>query len=150
MSRNILSVVLYDRLALAVATGSLILGCNTLEPTSTLPEGAELFEAPGVYEVWWARTEVCAELRGRFEDVTWYVVPGARTFDTETGEKVGYWVKSSQGTRIVLAGDYQDHELVVRHEILHDLLGREGHPDDYFRDRCGLTWDTFGSDLALH
>ena len=77
-------------------------------------------------------------------------MPGVRTFETDTGEKVGYWLKSHQGTRIILAGDYRDHELVVRHEILHDLLGREGHPDAYFRNRCSLTWDTFAPELALH
>ena len=85
------------------------------------------------------------------DKVTWYVVPGVRTFPTEAGERVGYWSKSRMGTRIILAGNYRDDELVVRHEMLHELLGREGHPDVYFRDRCLLTWDTFPEPVvALH
>lgn len=132
-----------DRLAIMASVGTLILGCAALEPSSPLPQGAIQIEAPVSYGTWWLRTEACAELTGRMDNVTWYVVPGVTTFQTESGEKVGFWTKSSEGTRIILAGDYRDHELVVRHEILHDLLGREGHPESYFRDRCQLTWDTF-------
>jgi hypothetical protein len=34
---------------------------------------------------------------------------------------------------------------VVRHEMLHALLGRQGHPSEYFVTRCGLTWASWGS-----
>jgi hypothetical protein len=140
-----------DRLAILASAGTLILGCAALEPTSSLPEGAVQMEAPMSYQLWWHKTEGCAELTGRMEAVTWYVVPGVSTFPTESGDKVGFWTKSPDGTRIILAGDYRDHELVVRHEILHELLGREGHPEMYFRDRCQLTWDTFEDPaIALH
>lgn len=132
-----------DRLAIMASAGTLILGCAALEPTSSLPEGAVQIQAPMSYAVWWNRTEVCAGLTGRMDAVTWYVVPGVSTFQTESGEKVGFWTKSPNGTRIIVAGQYRDNELVVRHEILHELLGREGHPEMYFRDRCNLTWDTF-------
>ena len=140
-----------DRLAVLASFGTLILGCAALEPASALPEGAIQMEAPLSYGTWWDKTEGCAELTGRMDRVTWYVVPGVSTFQTESGEKVGFWTKSAEGTRIILAGDYRDHELVVRHEILHELLGREGHPERYFRDRCHLTWDTFDDPvIALH
>ena len=132
-----------DRLAILASVGTLILGCAALEPTSALPEGAIQMEAPPSYGTWWDKTEGCAELTGRMDRVTWYVVPGVSTFQTESGEKVGFWTKSAEGTRIILAGDYRDHELVVRHEILPELLGRGGHPARYFRDRCHLTWYTF-------
>ena len=140
-----------DRLAILASAGTLVLGCAALEPMSSLPEGAVQIEAPVTYGTWWFKTEACAQLTGRMDKVTWYVVPGVSTFQTESGEKVGFWTKSPEGTRIILAGDYRDHELVVRHEILHELLGREGHPEPYFRDRCHLTWDTFEDPaVALH
>ena len=140
-----------DKLAIMASVGTLILGCAALEPATSLPEGAIQMEAPMSYQLWWDRTESCAELTGRMDQVTWYVVPGVSTFQTESGEKVGFWTKSPGGTSIILAGDYRDHELVVRHEILHELLGREGHPETYFRDRCQLTWDTFDDPVvALH
>jgi hypothetical protein len=140
-----------DRLAILASAGTLVLGCAALEPTSSLPEGAVQIEAPMSYGAWWFKTEMCAQLTGHMDKVTWYVVPGVSTFQTESGDKVGFWTKSPNGTRIILAGDYRDHELVVRHEILHELLGREGHPESYFRDRCHLTWDTFDDPaVALH
>jgi hypothetical protein len=34
-------------------------------------------------------------------------------------------------------------EMVVRHEMLHDLLGRPGHPDPPFGVGCPLTWESW-------
>ena len=150
MSATPISHVL-DRLAILASTASLVLGCSVLDPVSELPEGAISFTPPASYAEWWTSTEACAELSASMDAVTWYVVPGVATFPTESGDKVGYWSKSREGTRIIVAGNYREHELVVRHEILHELLGREGHPDEYFRDRCRLTWDTFPEEtVALH
>ena len=150
MSATPISHVL-DRLAILASAATLVLGCGVLDPVSELPEGAVQFSPPAQYTVWWGRTETCAQLTSSMEAVRWYVVPGVATFPTESGDKVGYWSKSREGTRIIIAGDYRDHELVVRHEILHELLGREGHPDEYFRQRCQLTWDTFPEEtVALH
>jgi hypothetical protein len=140
-----------DKLAIMASLGTLILGCAAMEPATSLPEGAIQMDAPLSYQAWWNKTESCAQLTGRMDQVTWYVVPGVSTFQTESGEKVGFWTKSPGGTSIILAGDYRDHELVVRHEILHELLGRDGHPETYFRNRCQLTWDTFEAPaIALH
>lgn len=132
-----------DRLAILASGATLVLGCSVLDPVSDLPAGAVEFVPPTSYAGWWDKTQSCAGLTSSMENVTWYVVPGVRTFPTEAGDKVGFWSRSRVGTRIIFAGDYRDHELVVRHEILHELLGREGHPDEYFRDRCRLTWDTY-------
>jgi hypothetical protein len=38
--------------------------------------------------------------------------------------------------------------MVVRHEMLHDLLGRAGHPDPPFGSPCTLTWATWQGDRA--
>ena len=139
-----------DRLAVLSSAATLFLGCSTLGPEATLPDGAIAFEPPAAYSVWWEETEACADIESDMGRVLWIVVPNVRTFPTESGEKVGYWSRTRFGTQIILAGEYRDHALVVRHEILHELLGREGHPDDYFRVKCQLTWDTYPeADLAV-
>lgn len=38
------------------------------------------------------------------------------------------------------------NEMVVRHEMLHDLIGRPGHPDPPFGSPCPLTWATWHGD----
>jgi hypothetical protein len=39
-------------------------------------------------------------------------------------------------------------EMVVRHEMLHDLLSRPGHPDPPFGKGCPLTWNTWHGGAA--
>ena len=118
--------------------------CEVLGPPGALPENAQLILPPEEYRAWWNSTEACSGLSGRFGEIEWYVVPGASTIQTDHGPRVGVWSRSSEGTRIVLAGNYAGSELVVRHEMLHALLDRGGHPPEYFEDRCGLTWETWG------
>lgn len=118
--------------------------CASLEP-GPLPEGAVPLTAPPAYADWFERTEACAGLSGDFTAIEWYVVPDVTTFETELGDKVGLWEQTGGVTRITLAGAYTEHEMVVRHEMLHDLLGREGHPQEYFVTRCHLTWDSWAS-----
>jgi hypothetical protein len=107
------------------------------------PEGAIPLPAPAVYAAWFARTEACAGLRGDPARIEWLVVPGVETFPTEAGPKHAMWTRRGDRHRIVLAGNYVQHEMVVRHEMLHALLGRGGHPAEYFEARCGLTWETW-------
>lgn len=121
-----------------------LLGCTT-EPSSALPEGAQEFAPPATYQAWWASTEGCAEIRGNVNRIKWYVVPGVSTFPTEGGEKVGIRIKTGSDVRIVIAGNYVEHEMVVRHEMLHALLNKPGHPAEYFQDRCHLTWETWAA-----
>jgi hypothetical protein len=120
--------------------------CEALGPAEPLPATAQLLAAPEQYRAWWAKTEACSGRTGDFTQVSWYVIPNATTFSTDVGDKVGLWSHSSAGVRIIIAGIYSDNELVVRHEMLHALLDREGHPKEYFQDRCGLTWDSWGNE----
>ena len=122
-------------------------GCSH-EPTPVLPDGAVAFTAPAAYVTWWDKTSQCSELSGNMGRVEWYVVPDVATFATEQGEKVGIRVKTGDRIQIVLAGQYQMHEMVVRHEMLHALLREPGHPDLYFTDKCRLTWATWQEDNA--
>lgn len=128
-------------LALLVAAG-----CSSFAPVDErLPYGALPMVAPAEYGAWFERTAACSGLRGAFDRIQWYVVPGVETFATAAGPKVGMWEKHGGVARIIIAGRYRDHEMVVRHEMLHHLLDREGHPADYFVDRCRLTWESWNA-----
>lgn len=103
------------------------------------PEGAVPFDPPPEYRTWWAETEACSGRRGDFDTIAWATVPG-RGFACPSGTCVGRW---EPGSRIYLAAAFQRHELVVRHEMLHALLDRAGHPDPPFGRGCPLTWETW-------
>ena len=120
--------------------------CATLAPSEgLLPPGAVQISPPTVYQDWAQRTRSCSGLEGDLSTVQFYVIPGVQTFSTKDGEKVGLWSREGRTDRIVIAGNYENHEMVVRHEMLHALLQREGHPSGYFVDRCHLTWETWNS-----
>lgn len=121
-----------------------LLGCMT-EPTVALPEGAVRFTAPVIYSSWWTKTEGCSELTAQMQRIEWYVVPNAATFETDQGPKVGIRIKAGDRITIVVAGDYQNHEMVVRHEMLHAILDKPGHDPLYFEQRCHLTWASWAA-----
>jgi len=102
------------------------------------PLGAEAWSAPPSYRVWWERTEACSERTGSFEAVQWLIVPGDG-FDCPSGKCAGRW----EPGRIYIASAFVDDEMVVRHEMLHALLDRGGHPNPPFGVGCPLTWDTW-------
>ncbi len=111
----------------------LVLGCGFE------PDGEVAFEPPPVYHEWWGKTQTCSGQTGDFERVSWFVIEG-RGFDCPGGECAGHWEDDHS---IYLASDWMMNEMVVRHEILHELLGRSGHPDPPFGRGCALTWDTW-------
>jgi hypothetical protein len=127
---------------LAVAVSA----CASLAPSDALlPVGAVRLDTPAVYHDWSQKTQSCSGLAADLSTVQFYIVPGVETFPTEDGQKVGLWMKDGGSNRIVIAGNYANHEMVVRHEMLHALLQRQGHPADYFVERCHLTWDSWNS-----
>jgi hypothetical protein len=131
-----------------LAQGSLALaviaGCTPTEPSAPLlPDGAIAIDAPLEYAVWFERTERCAGLSGRITAIKFYVIPGVDTFLTDQGQKVGMWTRRGDDHTIIVAGNYRSHEMVVRHEMLHSLIGQSGHPAEYFAERCQLTWETW-------
>ena len=131
--------------SLAVAT-LVIGGCSSFSPSGpALPVGAIPMAEGPEYRAWFAKTELCSGLKGQYDVVQWFVVPGAETFSTREGPKVGIWEKSGRSAKIVVAGNYSSHEMVIRHEMLHHLLDREGHPGAYFVDRCHLTWESWSA-----
>ena len=136
--------IIEKQIRLLAASVLLIGGCSSLAPSDLeLPPGAVPFAAPAIYGAWFAKTEACAGVRARFQNIQWYLVPDAATFPTAAGPKVGMWEKSGSEARIIVAGRYADNEMVVRHEMLHHVLDREGHPTEFFVDRCHLTWESW-------
>lgn len=104
----------------------------------SLPAKAQLIEAPPAYALWWQVTESCSGLTGDLSKVRFYVVPGVNTIADGSDQSLGMWYSS--GNRIVLAGGHELDPRVVRHEMLHALIGPtngEGHPNEYFVQRCG-------------
>jgi hypothetical protein len=103
------------------------------------PAGSQSWEPPAIYREWWAATEACSGLSGDFDRVEWMVVPG-ESFECGSGQCVGHW---DPDHKIFLADQWKEHEMVVRHEMLHDLMRRSGHPNPPFGHGCPLTWDTW-------
>jgi hypothetical protein len=107
--------------------------------------GEQAIDAPAKYRTWWAKTEACSGLTGDFDRVEWLQVPGYG-FPCSSGKCAGHWESDH---RIFIAADWADNEMVVRHEMLHDLLHRAGHPSPPFGQGCPLTWATWtGSDTV--
>ena len=126
-------VVLRSVRSSAVALVTLLAACGFD------PAGSQPWEPPAVYRQWWAATEACSGLSGPFDRVEWMVVPG-ESFECGSGQCVGHW---DPGHRIFLASEWTGHEMVVRHEMLHELMRRSGHPDPPFGNGCPLTWETW-------
>ncbi len=99
---------------------------------------------PAVYREWWGKTEACSGLTGDFGRVRWSVVVGP-SFPCASGRCAGHW---EPGHRIYLAEGWAMNEMVVRHEMLHDLLDRSGHPEVPFGTPCTLTWATWQGDRS--
>jgi hypothetical protein len=118
------------RRVLPIVIGLMICGC------AFEPQGDEPIDPPSQYRTWWARTEACSGRQGNFDRIKWYVVPG-HGFKCPGGTCAGHWNSDHD---IFIAGDWTNTEMVVRHEMLHDLLGQSGHPDPPFGKGCGLTW----------
>jgi len=67
--------------------------------------------------------------------VSWYVVPNTAILSHQGRQVVAYWIGNPD--RIVLADASRDNGSIVRHEMLHALLHRNGHPRDAFLTACG-------------
>jgi hypothetical protein len=115
--------------AVLVAAG----GCG-FDPVGDVP-----MDPPPVYREWWAKTQACSGLRGNFDRVRWSVIEGT-SFPCSSGQCAGHWRNDHH---IFLASEWVMDEMVVRHEMLHDMIGRPGHPAPPFGEGCPLTWETW-------
>src|SRR5260221_14753061 len=105
---------------LIAALCTISIGCNSFEP-----EGDTPFQPPAVYREWWAKTQACSGRKADFNRIRWALVPG-NSFPCKSGQCVGHWESNGE---IWIASDWKDNEMVVRHEILHALIGEPGHPN---------------------
>ncbi|MFL5558932.1 MAG: hypothetical protein ACJ794_09920 [Gemmatimonadaceae bacterium] len=110
---------------------------NIVEPP--LPDDAEQFSPPAVYSTWWQMTQACSALTGSLAGVTWYQTSKI-VYDTESGDVIaGYWLAASN--RIVLTSSVMLDGGIVRHEMLHALIRKGGHPRGQFLGNCAGTVD---------
>lgn len=99
--------------------------------TDPLPASARLLQPLAPYRTWWQLVEGCSGLTGSFDAVQWYVADHVSPDDNTVDAK---WLSS--GNRVVLTPASSRDGGVVRHEMLHALLRRGGHPTEYFGAKC--------------
>ena len=102
-----------------------------------MPWAVELEEpmasVPEAYREWTADVAECmghtpAFAVGRFERIRWYTSPSI--VNRESGEEaLGLWTEPH---KIVIRSDHTRDERVVKHELIHDLLGSGAHRSAYF------------------
>lgn len=101
------------------------------------PSDAQQFSPPAVYSTWWNMTQACSGLTGSLGAVTWFKTTQALR-DSRTGDPIGgYW--NSFTNRIVLTTAAVLDGGSVRHEMLHSLLRKGGHPRNQFLGKCAGT-----------
>lgn len=121
----------------AAAAVALSIGCRAeaiVAPPPDLPASAQPLTPLQTYAGWWADVERCAGLTADLSRVQWFVVPNADSFNYRGTYYDGYWW--SRVHWITLADTKIENAALVRHEMLHDLLGRGDHPALYFQQRC--------------
>jgi hypothetical protein len=99
-----------------------------------LPAGAEALAPLATYADWWQATENCAGRHGDMSRVSWFAIPDHASFIYGSTSYDGYWWNGVHW--ILLAGEKVTDGMIVRHEMLHELLGRGDHPPEYFQGRC--------------
>lgn len=122
-----------------ILVGLILLAACGFDPGNDSP-----MTPPAIYREWWAKTEACSGLSGDFGRIHWNVIPGY-SFPCKSGTCAGHWESDHQ---IYIASDWTDNEMVVRHEMLHDLLNRGSHPDPPFGNPCPLTWASWSGAVA--
>lgn len=113
---------------------SLVLACESTTAPN-VPPTAVAFQAPARYALWWRLTQACSGITGDLAAVSWYVVPNTRRLSYQGQQVDAYWIGDPD--RIVLADSLRNHGPTVRHEMLHVLLHRNGHPRDAYLEACG-------------
>jgi hypothetical protein len=101
------------------------------------PTGGEPLNPPQEYRELWAEALACTGRVGDFTDLRFTVIEGD-CFDTPKGCAAGW----TDGNHITLASGWKDHPMIVKHEMIHTLIG-DGHPAVPFETPCKATWDSW-------
>ncbi|MBK6487788.1 MAG: hypothetical protein IPF98_13135 [Gemmatimonadetes bacterium] len=101
------------------------------------PDGAAPLDVPDAYRTWWADLERCAQRSADFDRLRFWTVNG-ETFPCPDGPCAGRWQSPHH---IYIAERWINHPALVKHEMLHDLLGTGDHPPATFGPAgCNLFW----------
>lgn len=112
----------------------LLFGCDTFAVRD-----AHVIQPPALYHEMWDSAQVCTGRRGRFSDLTFFVAEELESRGEilaghyEPGEKVIYLLEG-----------WENHPMVVKHEMIHALGVYPGHPAVPFESPCKATWETYG------
>lgn len=90
------------------------------------------FAPPVVYLDWWEATEACSGRNGDFARIDWYLASWIE------GDGVNAWGRWSPPHEIILVDGWEANEDVVRHEMLHDLLGGDREHGNPAWEACDL------------
>ena len=92
----------------------------------------EPLEPLPVYTEWWAENESCSGRTADMGRIAWY------TATSIVGDEIvarGVWTPPHE---IILVRGYEDEEITVRHEMLHDLLDGDPEHTSPLWTSCGL------------
>ena len=122
-----------ERFTVQAAFLSLLSAC-ALATEPPFPSSAVRVVAPPQYALWWNMVETCADRTADMARVSWYSLPGQDSFRVWGTEFRGYTWRDPK--RVLLADGVGTDGHLVRHEMLHAILGVGGHPALFFGDRC--------------
>ncbi|HJS43742.1 MAG TPA: hypothetical protein VJ755_09740 [Gemmatimonadales bacterium] len=93
------------------------------------PPGATRLDPPPIYKELWREVEGCSGLSRSMAWVNWFLVP-EHPFPCGTRFCAGLWVSPHNIylSDVAAHDQYGDNYLTVRHEILHELVRKPGHP----------------------
>ena len=117
---------------LIVLTAAAAAGCSDAAGPDL---GRVPIEPPALYRTYWSTVEACSSLTGTFEAVRWFVVH-------EFGDGAGILGQWNERREVTVRSDVWLDSEVVRHEILHDLLGGD-------RNHVRREWALCGLDRSV-
>jgi hypothetical protein len=109
-------------------------GCgeNIVDPK--LPEASSRFDPPQSYTRWWNMVQSCSGAVGDLSAVSWYRT-ALPLIPLDGSSVTAYWSQATN--RVVVTDQFLLDGAVIRHEMLHSLIRRAGHPREYFVEKCG-------------
>ena len=119
--------------AIAIA----VLGLASCDSPWAVEDASEMTSVPQEYQQWYAEVSECMERpwsSERFSQITWYTASSIQ-HSTDRTHALALWTEPHQ---ITIREDLVNQEYVVKHEIVHDILGRGSHPPPYFGRCAGI------------